>query len=77
VSLNACALCTRAYYDLNSDNVIEALKASFIVPRSPTPVPLEDRPVEELTMDELRELLRRERVSVLSAGHGMCADSMN
>ncbi|KAK3082362.1 hypothetical protein LTS18_004274 [Coniosporium uncinatum] len=40
---------------------MQALKASFIVPRSPTPVPLEDRPVEELTMDELRELLRRER----------------
>ena len=28
-----------------------------------TPIPLEDRPVEDLTMDEMRELIRRERVS--------------
>jgi hypothetical protein len=38
------------------------LKAERILPRSPTPVPLEDRPVEELTLEETRELLRRERV---------------
>jgi hypothetical protein len=34
----------------------------LIVPRSPSPTPLEDRPEEELTPAELRELLQRERV---------------
>jgi hypothetical protein len=33
----------------------------FIVPRNPSPVPLEDRPIGELTVGELRELLRRQR----------------
>lgn len=39
----------------------KALQAEYIVPKSPTPVPLEDRPIEELTPDELRELVRRQR----------------
>ncbi|KAI9874215.1 MAG: hypothetical protein M1830_010057 [Pleopsidium flavum] len=32
-----------------------------IIPRTPTPVPLEDRPIEELTIEEARELLKRQR----------------
>ncbi|KAF2491026.1 hypothetical protein BU16DRAFT_141592 [Lophium mytilinum] len=39
----------------------DALKALQIIPRSPTPVPLEDRPIEELTLEETRELLKRQR----------------
>lgn len=39
----------------------KALQAECIIPRSPTPVPLEERPIEELTPDELRELVRRQR----------------
>ncbi|KAF2840592.1 hypothetical protein M501DRAFT_1009862 [Patellaria atrata CBS 101060] len=40
---------------------LQALRSLCIVPRSPTPVALEDRPIEELNPEELRELLRRER----------------
>ncbi|OJD40029.1 uncharacterized protein BKCO1_200017 [Diplodia corticola] len=38
-----------------------ALQAECIIPRTPTPVPLEERPIEELTPEELRELVRRQR----------------
>jgi hypothetical protein len=34
----------------------------MIVARSLSPIPLEDRPTEDLTPAELRELLQRERV---------------
>ncbi|KAK4951354.1 hypothetical protein LTR10_010327 [Elasticomyces elasticus] len=40
-----------------------ALQALHIIPRTPSPVPLEDRPVEELSMEDMRELLRRQRAS--------------
>ncbi|KAF2480113.1 hypothetical protein BDY17DRAFT_312998 [Neohortaea acidophila] len=39
----------------------QALQQLHIVPRTPTPVPLEERPIEELTSDEMRELLKRQR----------------
>jgi len=42
----------------------EALQDLRIIPRTPTPVPLEDRPLEELTAEEMRELLRRQRVQL-------------
>jgi hypothetical protein len=32
-----------------------------IIPRSPTPIPLEERPLNELTTDELHELINRQR----------------
>jgi hypothetical protein len=42
------------------------LKAECIIPRSPTPIPLEDRSIEDLTMEEARELLRRQKVLISS-----------
>lgn len=40
-----------------------ALQAEGIIPRTPSPTPLEERPLEELNQEELRELLRRHRAS--------------
>ncbi|KAK3072402.1 hypothetical protein LTR53_006895 [Teratosphaeriaceae sp. CCFEE 6253] len=40
-----------------------ALQTLHVIPRTPTPVPLEERPVDELSMEEMRELLRRQRAS--------------
>ena len=42
-----------------------ALRALGIIPREPTPVPLEERPEDELTPEELRELVRRFKVFLL------------
>ncbi|KAF1849734.1 uncharacterized protein K460DRAFT_372171 [Cucurbitaria berberidis CBS 394.84] len=36
----------------------EALRSLLVIPRSPSPVPLEDRDTSTLTLDESRELLR-------------------
>jgi hypothetical protein len=36
----------------------------MIIPRSPTPLPLEERPIETLTAEEARELLRRQTVCI-------------
>ncbi|OBW63611.1 MAG: Uncharacterized protein AUREO_063230 [Aureobasidium pullulans] len=33
-----------------------------LIPRSPSPIPLEDRPEESLSREELIELLRRQKV---------------
>jgi hypothetical protein len=52
LSTNICPLTT----------ISDALKASCIIPRSPTLESLDDRPESDLNTDELRELLRRERV---------------
>ena len=52
LSTNICAL----------TKILEALKASCIIPRSHTPISLDDRSESELNTGELRELLRRERV---------------
>jgi len=41
---------------------IDALRALCIIARSPGPVSLEDRPLEELSPEEMRELLRLQRV---------------
>lgn len=41
---------------------LESLQALYLIPRSPTPVPLEDRPEETLNREELLELLRRQKV---------------
>ncbi|MCJ1287059.1 hypothetical protein MMC26_006407 [Xylographa opegraphella] len=41
----------------------KALQIEGIIPRSPSPVPLEDRPVESLTREEAIELLARRTVS--------------
>jgi hypothetical protein len=34
----------------------------MVIPRSPSPVPLEDRDIATLTEAEMRELLQRQRV---------------
>jgi hypothetical protein len=60
LSLPTLATITHAYTVL-----LEALRAMYIVPRTPSPVPLEERNVEDLTLEEMRELLRRQRVSLL------------
>lgn len=40
---------------------VASLQSLLIIPRSPSPVPLEERDVETLTPEEMRELLRRQR----------------
>lgn len=44
---------------------MDDLKSEFIVPRSQSPVPLEERPVESLTAEEMRELLTRQRTQTV------------
>jgi hypothetical protein len=41
---------------------IESLQDLFIIPRTPSPAPPEDRPLEQLNREELIELLRRREV---------------
>ncbi|KAI6800849.1 hypothetical protein KC363_g3908 [Hortaea werneckii] len=38
-----------------------ALQSMDILPRSPSPIPLEDRNIEDLNSEEMRELLRRQQ----------------
>lgn len=45
--------------------IAENLKTEMIIQRSPSPVPLEDRPLESLTPEEMLELLKRQRVGFL------------
>jgi hypothetical protein len=40
----------------------ENLQALCLIPRSLSPIPLEDRPEESLNREELLELLRRQKV---------------
>jgi hypothetical protein len=47
----------------NKCSLTAALQSLLIVPRSPSPVPLEDRDVDTLTPEEMRELLRRNAAS--------------
>ncbi|QRD02502.1 hypothetical protein JI435_054430 [Parastagonospora nodorum SN15] len=37
---------------------LDVLRALHIIPREPTPLPIEDRPIEDLNHDETREVLR-------------------
>jgi hypothetical protein len=39
------------------------LQSLDVVPRTPSPIPLEEKPEDELTTEELRKLTRRLRVS--------------
>jgi hypothetical protein len=45
--------------------LLAALKTLQIVTRTPSPTPLEDRPVDELSTAELAELVNRYRVNLL------------
>ncbi|KAJ4986210.1 hypothetical protein SVAN01_08257 [Stagonosporopsis vannaccii] len=47
----------------------DSLKALLIIPRSTSPVPLEERDVDSLSMEEMRELLRRQRVCAPVLNH--------
>lgn len=38
-----------------------------VIPRSPSPIPLEDRPIGELSVDELHELVRRQRAQIIQS----------
>jgi hypothetical protein len=49
------------FYIKGLTRVVAALQSLLIVPRSPSPVPLEDRDVNTLTPEESRELIRRLR----------------
>jgi hypothetical protein len=51
----------------NADICAEDLQVEGIIERSPSPVPLEERDPDELTPDELRELVRRSRAEKASA----------
>lgn len=41
--------------------VAGALQSLGLLPRSPSPIPLEDRSIEDLSLQEARELLRRQQ----------------
>ncbi|KAK7534484.1 hypothetical protein JOL62DRAFT_554513 [Phyllosticta paracitricarpa] len=45
----------------------EALKIMGLIPRTPEPIPLEERPVDELTPEEMKELIRRQKVELETA----------
>lgn len=47
----------------HTDIVTEDLQIEGIIPRSPSPVPLEDRDPDDLSPEEARELVRRLRQS--------------
>jgi hypothetical protein len=50
-------------YKLIIDSAAD-LKSEMVIPRSPSPGPLEHRPIEQLTPEQMRELLRRQRANV-------------
>lgn len=39
-----------------------ALQAMLLIPRTPSPVPLEERPIESLSVEEMKQLLQQYRV---------------
>jgi len=55
-------MCDYSLFRPANQNQTDALKALCVIPRSPSPVPLEDRPREELSREELLELLRCQEV---------------
>ncbi|KAA6410322.1 MAG: hypothetical protein FRX48_05743 [Lasallia pustulata] len=42
----------------------KSLQGMLVIPRTPSPVPLEQRPIDELTREEALELLRRRSIQV-------------
>lgn len=42
-------------------SVAGALQSLGLLPRSPSPIPLEDRSIDDLSLQEARELLRRQQ----------------
>jgi hypothetical protein len=52
--------------NLDAHNCADDLQVEGIIERPPSPVPLEERDPDELTPDELRELVRRSRAEKAS-----------
>lgn len=51
------------------------LRALHIVPREPTPLPLEERPEDELTAEELRQVVRQlKKVNCIITALTQCAE---
>jgi hypothetical protein len=48
-------------------HVLDALKQMHIIPRNPSLVPVEAKLIEELTLEELRELTRRQKAEIEAA----------
>ena len=46
---------------MSTDTLLEDLQIEDIIPRSPSPVPLEERDPDDLSPEEARELIRRLR----------------
>ena len=46
----------------HTDTVAAALRSLFIIPRQPSPLPLERRPTDQLSRDEMSLLLNKHRV---------------
>jgi len=55
-----------AYVKALTDTDTDDLQVEGIIERTPSPVPLEERDPEELTPEELRELVRRTRAEKAS-----------
>ncbi|QDS76258.1 hypothetical protein FKW77_001479 [Venturia effusa] len=53
--------------DISEKALKDDLKAELIIPRSESPVPLENRPLEDLSLEEMRELLKRQRQQIEEA----------
>ncbi|KAK8175656.1 hypothetical protein IWX90DRAFT_483689 [Phyllosticta citrichinensis] len=47
---------------------LEALKSMRLIPQTPEPVPLEDRPIEDLSPEQMRELLRLQKEQLEQGG---------
>jgi hypothetical protein len=62
---------TRQVLDIASIliEVLAALRALHIIPREPTPLPLEERPEEELTPEELLQVIRILKVDCATQRH--------
>lgn len=63
-SRSAYPLRIRSVFNANVYDTSEALQDLRIIQRPPTPLPLEERPIEQLTGDQALELLRRQRVGL-------------
>lgn len=48
--------------ECNTEPIEAALQDLLLIPRSPSPLPLEERPVEELSLEQLHEIVRRHQV---------------
>ena len=66
-------VCTRlvTLAEPQTHNVIGDLQIEGVISRSPSPLPLEERAVEDLSPEELRELVRRQRERESDRSHSI------